>query len=264
MAAKDRTLLPHRRPQDQQRARPGPHGAPTRQAANRRRDRRGPARRGGGHRLRPLRARLRRLHGLRGHGAPGAELERMRLLGAEVSPVESGTRTPEGGDERGDPGLDHERRDDPLHDRLLRGPHRIRSSSGELQAVIGREARAQILATEGRAPTRSSPAWAEARTPSASSPASWTTPTAPDRSEAAGAASLGTGRAGVLHGARSPSSPTRTGRSPMRIRSRPGSTTRASAPSTPSSGTPAAPNTCQQPMRRRSPRSTSSPSGRGS
>ena len=59
----------------------------------------------------------------------------------------------EGGDERGDPRLDHERRDDPLPDRLVRRARtRTRSSSRELQAVIGREAREQVLAAEGRLP----------------------------------------------------------------------------------------------------------------
>ena len=64
---------PHRLAQDQQRARPGAARAAHGQAARDRRDRRGPARRGGRHRLRAARARLRRLHGHRGHAPPGAE-----------------------------------------------------------------------------------------------------------------------------------------------------------------------------------------------
>ena len=43
------------------------------QAAGRRRNRRGPARRRDGHRVRAARPRLRRLHGRRGHGASGAQ-----------------------------------------------------------------------------------------------------------------------------------------------------------------------------------------------
>ena len=67
-----------------------PHG----QAADHRRDRRGPARRGHRHRLRALRARVRGLHGRRGRRAAGAQ----RLPHASCSaprwcPVESGTRT---------------------------------------------------------------------------------------------------------------------------------------------------------------------------
>ena len=57
---------------------------------------------------------------------------------------------------------------------------------------------------------------------------------------------------------------TKTARSSTRTRSRPGSTTRASAPSTPGSGTPAASSTRPPPTARRWPRSTCSPSARGS
>ena len=62
---------PHRRPQDQQHARPGPADPPHGQAARDRRDRRRPARRGHRHGLRPLRAGMRRLHG-RGRHPPAA------------------------------------------------------------------------------------------------------------------------------------------------------------------------------------------------
>ena len=62
---------PHRRPQDQQRDRPGHAGAQAHgQAARDRRDRRRPARRGHGHDLRPLRPRMRGVHGQRGRQAP--------------------------------------------------------------------------------------------------------------------------------------------------------------------------------------------------
>ena len=64
---------PHRRAQAEQRARPGRARAAARQAADRRRDGRRPARRRDRHGLRAVRARLRRLHGLRGHAPPGAQ-----------------------------------------------------------------------------------------------------------------------------------------------------------------------------------------------
>ena len=110
----------------------------------------------------------------------------------------------QGGDERRDPRLDHERRDDPLRDRLLRRPAPYPELVRELQAVIGREAREQLLEAEGASPRSSSRASAAARTRSGCSPASSTTPDVRLVGvEAAGAASLGTGRAGVLHGSRS-------------------------------------------------------------
>ena len=55
--------VPHRRPQDQQRARPGPAREAHGQDARGGRDRRGPARRRHRHRLRAARPRVRRLHG---------------------------------------------------------------------------------------------------------------------------------------------------------------------------------------------------------
>ena len=52
-------------------------------------------------------------------------VERMHLLGAEVAPGRVRHEDAQGGDERGDPRLDHERRDDPLPDRLLRRPRAL-------------------------------------------------------------------------------------------------------------------------------------------
>ena len=49
-------------------------------------------------------------------------VERMRLLGATVVPVEAGQQDAEGGDVGGDPRLGHERRVDALHHRLGRRP----------------------------------------------------------------------------------------------------------------------------------------------
>ena len=82
------------------------------QAADRRRDGRWPARRRDRDRLRALRPRVRRLHGRRGHAPAGAERRadgpaRRRGAARRVRHEDA-----EGGDERGDPRLDHQRRDD--------------------------------------------------------------------------------------------------------------------------------------------------------
>ena len=65
--------LSHGRAQDQQRARPGAPRPEDGQAPHHRRDRRGPARRRHGHRLRALRPALRGLHGRGGRRAAGAQ-----------------------------------------------------------------------------------------------------------------------------------------------------------------------------------------------
>ena len=131
-------------------------------------------------------------------------VERMRLLGAEVSPVEFGTRTLK------------EATSEAIRDWITNvetthymigscvGPHPYPELVGELQAVIGREARAQILATEGRLPDA-----VVACVGGGSNAIGLFAGFVDDAGvrliggEAAGAASLGTGRAGVLHGARS-------------------------------------------------------------
>ena len=51
-------------------------------------------------------------------------VERMRLLGAEVAPVDAGRADAEGGGQRGDPRLGHQRRQHPLHHRLGRRARR--------------------------------------------------------------------------------------------------------------------------------------------
>jgi tryptophan synthase beta chain len=131
-------------------------------------------------------------------------VERMRLLGAEVSPVEFGTRTLK------------EATSEAIRDWITNvetthymigscvGPHPYPELVGELQAVIGREAREQTLAAEGRLPD------AVVACVGGGSNAIGLFAGFVDDSgvrligvEAAGAASLGTGRAGVLHGARS-------------------------------------------------------------
>ncbi len=178
--------------------------AAAREAADRRGDRRGPARRRLRHGLRALRARVRRLHGLGGHAAPGAQRRahapaRRRGAAGRVRHEDA-----QGGDKRGDPRLDHERRDDALPDRLLR---RAASVPGDRARAPGRDRPRGA----GADPGRGGPAAGRGRRVRGRR-------LERDRAlrrvrgrpgvrlvgvEAAGAASLGTGRAGVLHGARS-------------------------------------------------------------
>jgi len=131
-------------------------------------------------------------------------VERMHLLGAEVRPVEFGTRTLK------------EATSEAIRDWITNvetthyligscvGPHPYPELVRELQAVIGREARAQILEAEGRLPDA-----VVACVGGGSNAIGLFAGFVADESvrligvEAAGAASLGTGRPGVLHGARS-------------------------------------------------------------
>jgi tryptophan synthase beta chain len=131
-------------------------------------------------------------------------LDRMRLLGAEVVPVELGTKTL------------REATSEAIRDWLTNvetthyllgscvGPHPYPEIVHELQAVIGREARGQILEAEGRLPEV-----AVACVGGGSNAIGLFAGFVDDGQvrllgvEAAGAASLGTGRVGVLHGARS-------------------------------------------------------------
>jgi tryptophan synthase beta chain len=131
-------------------------------------------------------------------------LERMRLLGAEVRPVDYGTRTLK------------EAISEAIRDWIANvgtthyligscvGPHPYPELVRELQSVIGREAREQFLAAEGRLPE------VVVACVGGGSNAIGTFAGFIDDPdvrllgvEAAGAASLGSGRAGVLHGARS-------------------------------------------------------------
>ena len=131
-------------------------------------------------------------------------VERMDLLGAEVRPVEFGTRTLK------------EATSEAIRDWLTNvettyyllgscvGPHPYPAIVRELQAVIGREAREQILAAKGRLPEV-----AVACVGGGSNAIGLFAGFLDDAGvrllgvEAAGAASLGGGRTGVLHGARS-------------------------------------------------------------
>jgi tryptophan synthase beta chain len=131
-------------------------------------------------------------------------VERMGLLGAEVRPVEFGTKTLK------------EATSEAIRDWITNvetthyligscvGPEPYPEIVRELQAVIGREARAQILEAEGRLPDA-----AIACVGGGSNAIGMFAGFLDDEEvrlygvEAAGAASLGSGRTGVLHGARS-------------------------------------------------------------
>ncbi len=113
---------PHRLPQDQQRARPGPAHQAHGQDPRHRRDRRRPARRRHGHRLRPVRPRLHHLHGRDRHPAPGPQRRpdahaRRRGHRREVRQPHA-----EGRHQRGLPRLGRQRRPHPLPLRHGRRP----------------------------------------------------------------------------------------------------------------------------------------------
>jgi tryptophan synthase beta chain len=131
-------------------------------------------------------------------------VERMGLLGAEVQPVEFGTRTLK------------EATSEAIRDWITNvetthyligscvGPHPYPEIVRELQSVIGREAREQVLDAEGRLPDA-----VVACVGGGSNAIGLFAGFLDDADvrlvgvEAAGAASLGSGRAGVLHGSRS-------------------------------------------------------------
>jgi tryptophan synthase beta chain len=131
-------------------------------------------------------------------------VERMRLLGATVEPVETGTRTLK------------EATSAAIRDWITNvetthyvigscvGPEPYPELVRELQSVIGREARAQLLEAEGALPEA-----VVACVGGGSNAIGMFAAFVEDAGvrlvgvEAAGAASLGTGRTGVLHGSRS-------------------------------------------------------------
>ena len=79
-------------------------------------------------------------------------VERMKLLGAEVRPVDAGSRTLKDAiNEAIRDWVTHVRTTHYLLGSVL-GPHPYPMMVRDFQAVIGKEARAQILATEGRLP----------------------------------------------------------------------------------------------------------------
>ncbi len=130
-------------------------------------------------------------------------VERMHLLGADVRPVEFGTKTLK------------EATSEAIRDWITNvetthyligscvGPHPYPELVAALQSVIGREAREQVLAAEGRLPDT-----VVACVGGGSNAIGIFSGFVEDDVrlvgvEAAGAASLGTGRPAVLHGARS-------------------------------------------------------------
>ncbi len=131
-------------------------------------------------------------------------VERMRLLGAEVRPVEFGTRTlREATSEAIREWIGTVETTHYLIGSCV-GPHPYPEIVRELQSVIGREARAQILEAEGKLPEI-----AVACVGGGSNAIGLFSGFLDDSDvrllgvEASGAASLGSGRTGVLHGARS-------------------------------------------------------------
>ena len=162
---------PHRRAQDQQRHRPGIDRAAHGQAPHHRRDRRGPARRGRGDGLRPLRPRVRGLHGRGGHAPPGAErVPHAAARRRGHSPGHLGQPHAQGRHERGAARLGHQRAQHLLPDRLDRGPAPLPAARAR---PAGRDRRGGARADPGRrrgaCPTCSSPASAAAATRSACS-----------------------------------------------------------------------------------------------
>ncbi|MGB2952031.1 MAG: tryptophan synthase subunit beta [Gaiellaceae bacterium] len=130
-------------------------------------------------------------------------VERMQLLGAEVRPVEFGTQTLK------------EATSEAIRDWITNvetthyligscvGPHPYPELVRELQSVIGREAREQILAAEGRLPDAVVACVGGGSNAIGIFSGFVADPVRLVGVEAAGAASLGDGRPAVLHGARS-------------------------------------------------------------
>ena len=121
--------------------------------ADHRRDRRRPAWRGDRHGGRALRAGMHRLHGRARHRAAAAQCIPHELLGAEVRPVSSGSRTLKDA-------LNEALRDwvsNPLDTfyviGTVAGPHPYPAMVRDFQSIIGIEAKAQTPG-EGGAPAR--------------------------------------------------------------------------------------------------------------
>ena len=148
-----RRPLPHRRAQDQQRDRPGAHREAHGQAAHHRGDRRGPARRRDRDRLRAASGCECVVYmGEEDMARQAPNVFRMRLLGAEVVPVESAARTlKDATTKRSATGSRTSKRPTTSSARCV-GPHPYPKLVRDFQSVIGREAREQILAGRGRLP----------------------------------------------------------------------------------------------------------------
>src|SRR5439155_27367 len=107
--AQARGSLSHRRPQGQQRARPGAARRAHEEDAHHRRDRRGPAWRGHRHRRRAARRAVRGLHGRGGHRAPGAQRLPHATARRQGHSRRVGQQDAQGRGERGAARLGHER-----------------------------------------------------------------------------------------------------------------------------------------------------------
>ena len=125
-----------------------PHG----EATDHRRDRRRAARRGHGHGLRAVRVGMRGLHGRRRHAPPGAERLPDAADGATVVPVTSGTRTLKDATTEAIRDWVASVRDSHYIIGSVVGPAPYPRMVREFQAIIGREAREQMLATAGALP----------------------------------------------------------------------------------------------------------------
>jgi tryptophan synthase beta chain len=130
-------------------------------------------------------------------------VERMRLLGAEVRPVDFGTRTLK--EATSEAIRDWTTNVETTHFLIgtAAGPHPYPTIVRELQAVIGREARTQILDATGRLPDAVVACVGGGSNAIGLFAGFLEDPVRLIGVEAAGAASLTRGRTGVLHGTRS-------------------------------------------------------------
>ena len=144
----------HRRPQDQQHARPGAADAADGQAAGDRRNRGRPARRGHGHGLRRFGLECVVYMGEEDIRRQRPNVFSMKLLGAEVRPVSSGSRTLR--DAINEAFRDWMSSVETTHYCLgsVVGPHPFPRIVRDFQSVIGRETRAQCLEQLGPAARR--------------------------------------------------------------------------------------------------------------
>ena len=171
-----RRAQPHRQPQDQQLPGPDPARQAHGQDAHHRRDRRRPARRRGGHRVRPLRPAVRDLHGRRRRRAPEAQRVPHEAAGRQGQRRHLRRADAEGRHERGAARLGHQRARHLLHHRHGRRPASL-SRHGARLPVASSATRCASRCRRPRAacPIRSLPASAAAPTPSACSIRSSTT-----------------------------------------------------------------------------------------
>src|SRR6202007_177146 len=96
-----------------------------------------------------LRLRLRRLHGRGGHAPPAPQRRADAAARRRGAPGRLRHEDAEGGNERGHPRLDHERRDDALSDRLVRRPGAVSRARG--RAAVGDRPRGARAAARRRA-----------------------------------------------------------------------------------------------------------------